>query len=120
MIFDQGSNLSAGERQLLSMTRILLKDPSILVLDEATSNIDPEIEQLIQSAIEKVLENRTCLIIAHRLDTLKHCDRIFVFKAGELIEEGHADQLLKNSDSYYKALMDSSNRQKNEQELSHS
>ena len=117
VIYDQGSNLSSGERQLLSLTRILLKNPSILVLDEATSNIDPTIEALIQTAIERLLENRTCLIIAHRLDTLKHCDRIFVFKAGQLVEEGHADELLKNKASYYRELIESAKRQNNEQKL---
>ncbi len=117
IIYDQGSNLSAGERQLLSLTRILLKNPSILVLDEATANIDPKIEKLIQKAIEKLLVGRTCLIIAHRLETLKHCDRIFVFKSGELIEEGKAVVLENTVGSYYRELILSAKRQEDGQEL---
>ena len=88
-ILDGGANLSVGERQLLALTRIFIKNPQILVLDEATANIDPFYEELIQGAVFKKMENKTCLIIAHRLDTLKQCDRILVFSDGRLIEEGH-------------------------------
>lgn len=110
-IYDQGANLSAGERQLLSLTRILIKNPSILILDEATANIDPEYERLVHEAVEKVMVGRTCFIIAHRLDTLKACDRILVFREGELAEAGPLNELLANPNSYYKQLYDNSKRQ---------
>lgn len=93
-ILDQGANLSAGEKQLISLTRVLLKNPRILVLDEATASIDPYYEELIHEAVDKIMKQRTCLMIAHRLDTLKSCDRIFVFKDGELVEHGSHTQLI--------------------------
>jgi ATP-binding cassette subfamily B multidrug efflux pump len=92
-ILEGGSNLSTGERQLLSLTRILLKNPSILILDEATANIDPGYEKIIHAAVDNVMEGRTCLMIAHRLDTLKSCDRILVFEKGEIVEEGSEEEL---------------------------
>lgn len=101
-ILEGGSNLSVGERQLISLTRVLLKNPSILILDEATANIDPFYEELISSAIMKVMKKRTCLIIAHRLDTLKECDRIFVFNQGELVEEGSLLELIQRKDYFYR------------------
>lgn len=94
-ILDQGANLSAGEKQLISLTRALLKDPKILVLDEATASIDPYYEQLIHQAVDKIMDGRTCLMIAHRLETLEDCDRIFVFKDGELAEKGSHQELIK-------------------------
>lgn len=100
-ILESGVNLSAGQRQLLSLTRVLLKNPSILILDEATANIDPLYEQLIHDAVMKIMVNRTCLIIAHRLDTLKQCDRIFVFNGGELVEEGRLDDLLSRENYFF-------------------
>jgi len=100
-ILEGGSNLSVGERQLVSLTRVLLKNPSILILDEATANIDPYYEELISSAIMKIMKSRTCLIIAHRLDTLKECDRIFVFNQGELVEEGSLIDLIEQKNYFY-------------------
>jgi ABC-type multidrug transport system fused ATPase/permease subunit len=110
-IYDQGANLSAGERQLLSLTRILIKNPSILVLDEATANIDPHYERLVHDAVEKIMVGRTCFIIAHRLDTLRACDRILVFRDGQLAEDGPLDALLSNPNSYYKQLYDNAKKQ---------
>jgi ATP-binding cassette subfamily B protein len=78
-----------------------LKNPSILILDEATANIDPYYEELISSAIMKIMKDRTCLIIAHRLDTLKECDRIFVFNQGELVEEGPLLDLIEQKNYFY-------------------
>lgn len=101
-ILEAGVNLSVGERQLLSLTRVLIKNPSILVLDEATANIDPHFEGIIQTAVDQMMKNRTCLIIAHRLDTLKSCDRIFVFHDGELVEVGSLTQLLEKKEYFYK------------------
>jgi ABC-type multidrug transport system fused ATPase/permease subunit len=100
-IYEGGSNLSVGERQLVSLTRVLLNNPSILILDEATANIDPYYEELISEAVMKMMKDRTCLIIAHRLDTLKECDRIFVFNQGELVEEGHLDYLIESKNFFY-------------------
>ncbi len=102
-VFDQGDNLSVGERQLVSITRTLLQDPKILILDEATSNIDPEMENLLQSAMKELASGRTTIIIAHRIHTLKDCDRLFVFKDGRIHSEGDHESLIKNS-AYYKEL----------------
>lgn len=101
-IYEGGTNLSAGERQLISLTRVLLKNPSILILDEATANIDPFFEEIIHQAVMKIMDNRTCLIIAHRLDTLKECDRIFVFNQGSLIEEGGLQELIDRKEYFYR------------------
>jgi len=92
-IYDAGANLSVGERQLLALTRVLIKNPSVLILDEATANIDPWFEKIIHLAVDRVMKGRTCLMIAHRLSTLDHCDRIFVFDSGQLIEQGTQNEL---------------------------
>lgn len=90
-----GANLSEGERQLLALARALIHNPhSILVLDEATSNIDTETEKYIQEGLEHILKNRTSLIIAHRLSTVRDADRILVMKAGQVVEDGTHDELL--------------------------
>lgn len=91
-LLDGGENLSMGERQLIAFTRMLIRDPRILILDEATANIDERCELLIQRAISEVLARRTCFIIAHRLSTILACDLILVFDKGEIVEQGrHAD-----------------------------
>lgn len=95
------SNISTGERQLLSFARILAHDPRIIIMDEATSNIDTETEQLIQHAVETVMENRTALVIAHRLSTIKNADRIIVLSQGELVEMGSHDELIAAEGIYY-------------------
>ncbi|HEX37653.1 MAG TPA: ABC transporter ATP-binding protein [Candidatus Cloacimonetes bacterium] len=99
---ERGSVLSAGQRQLLAFARVLVGDPSIFVLDEATSNIDTETEMLIQDALQKVMENRTSIIIAHRLSTIQHVDRIVVIHKGRIAEEGSHQELLKQRGIYYK------------------
>ena len=101
-VLENGANLSVGQRQLISLTRVLLKNPSILILDGATANIDPFYEQIIHDAVMKMMANRTCLIIAHRLETLKQCDRVFVFNQGQLVEEGSLDNLLSEGNYFYK------------------
>lgn len=101
-LLEGGSNLSVGQRQLVSLTRVLLKNPSILILDEATANIDPFYEEIIHQAVMSMMTNRTCLIIAHRLETLKQCDRVFVFNQGELVEEGPLSELLSQGNYFYK------------------
>ncbi|PIP91567.1 MAG: hypothetical protein COW01_07590 [Bdellovibrionales bacterium CG12_big_fil_rev_8_21_14_0_65_38_15] len=109
LILDNGANLSIGEKQLVSLTRILLRDPALLVLDEATANVDPAYEKIIQDALRVVMQGRTCLIIAHRLHTLEICDRILVFKNGELVESGDKDSLEKAGGAY-QALVDAALR----------
>lgn len=101
-ILEGGTNLSVGQRQLVSLTRVLLKNPSILVLDEATANIDPYYEEIIHEAVMKMMDGRTCLMIAHRLETLKQCDRILVFNQGELVEEGPLSELLTQGNYFYR------------------
>ncbi len=97
-----GSRLSVGQKQLVSFARAILADPKILVLDEATSSVDTETEQAIQVAISKLLEGRTSFIVAHRLSTIVHSDRILVLDAGKVIEEGTHRQLIKKQGAYYK------------------
>ncbi|HHS50213.1 MAG TPA: ABC transporter ATP-binding protein [candidate division Zixibacteria bacterium] len=101
-VTERGSTLSSGQRQLLAFARVLAFDPSILVLDEATSNIDTETEQLIQEALLKLIRNRTSIIIAHRLSTIQHVDRILVMHKGKLVEQGNHQQLLAHGGIYYK------------------
>ena len=95
------SNISTGQRQLLSFARILAHDPRIIIMDEATANIDTETERLIQRAVEAVMENRTALVIAHRLSTIKHADRILVLSEGRLVESGRHDELVRQQGLYY-------------------
>lgn len=101
-ILEGGSNLSIGERQLVALTRVLVRNPSVLVLDEATANIDPGYEEIIHDAVEKAMTGRTCLIIAHRLDTLKACDRILVFEKGRLVEDGPESELQAKKGHFYR------------------
>ncbi len=98
---ERGSVLSLGQRQLLSFARALLKNPSILVMDEATSSIDTETEQLIQDAVGKLMEGRTSIAIAHRLSTIQKADRIMVIHKGELVETGNHQELLQKEGLYY-------------------
>lgn len=91
---ERGAGLSVGQKQLISFARALAFDPTILILDEATSSIDTETEQLIQQAVERVMEKRTSLVVAHRLSTIQKCDRIMVFHHGELRESGTHNELL--------------------------
>jgi len=101
-ILEGGSNLSVGQRQLVSLTRVLLKNPSILILDEATANIDPFYEEIIHEAVMKMMNGRTCIMIAHRLETLKQCDRILVFNQGELVEQGTLPELIAQGNTFYR------------------
>ena len=97
-----GGKLSTGQKQLISFARAIIANPSIFVLDEATSSIDTETEQLIQNAINKVLEGRTSFIIAHRLSTIVSADRILVIKKGNVVEEGSHSELLRKRGYYYR------------------
>ena len=91
---ERGAGLSVGQKQLVSFARALAFDPTVLILDEATSSIDTETEQLIQQAVERVMEERTSMVVAHRLSTIQRCDRILVFHHGELRESGSHNELL--------------------------
>jgi ATP-binding cassette subfamily B protein len=99
---ERGSSLSLGQRQLLSFIRALLYDPSILILDEATSSVDTESEELIQEAIDKLIAGRSSIVIAHRLSTIRKADQIIVLDKGEIREIGTHDQLLAQGGFYAK------------------
>jgi ATP-binding cassette, subfamily B, multidrug efflux pump len=99
---ERGSNFSGGQKQLLSLARVLVYQPEILVMDEATSSIDTETEALIQDALEKVMQNRTCLLIAHRLSTIRNADRIIVLHHGEVREVGSHAELMEKQGIYYR------------------
>lgn len=115
-ILDGGANLSIGERQLLSLTRVLLRNPSILILDEATANIDPDYELIIKKAVDQIMDDRTCIIIAHRLDSLESCNEIFVFNKGKLVETGSNQELMKSKGHYYN--LQKANEKSDAEELS--
>lgn len=104
-----GDNLSTGERQLLSFARAMLYNPSILILDEATANIDTQTEQMIQRALQVASQNRTTFIVAHRLSTIKHANLIVVLDGGRIIESGTHDELIKLGGKYYEMYLSQSN-----------
>jgi ABC-type multidrug transport system fused ATPase/permease subunit len=97
---ERGANLSMGQRQLVALARVLLKDPAIFVLDEATASVDPFTEMQIQEGLEAIMRDRTAIVIAHRLSTVKHADRILVMDHGEIIEEGTHDELMARGGHY--------------------
>ena len=99
-IGEDGHKLSGGQRQRLAIARAVLKDAPILILDEATSNVDNETEAALQRSIEKISVDRTTLIIAHRLSTIRNADRIIVLDSGSISEEGTHDELINNSGIY--------------------
>ena len=103
---ERGIMLSSGQRQLIAFLRVYVSDPQILILDEATSSIDSKSEILIQNATEKLTKNRTSLIIAHRLATIKKANNIIVMDSGNIIEQGSHKELISNLDGYYKKLYD--------------
>ncbi|MFZ1311872.1 MAG: ABC transporter ATP-binding protein [Chitinophagaceae bacterium] len=104
-IGDRGSKLSGGERQRLTIARAVLKNPPILILDEATSSLDTESERLVQDAINNMMQNRTSIVIAHRLSTIRHADEIIVLQKGKIVERGNHEQLLAQN-GFYKKLVD--------------
>jgi len=101
-IFERGSNISAGQRQLIAFSRALATDPEILILDEATSSVDSETESIIQRSVQQLTSSRTSLIIAHRLSTIRNCSRILVLHNGRLVEQGSHEELLKQKGHYQK------------------
>lgn len=102
-VMEGGSNLSQGEKQLISFARAYIRNPKILILDEATSNIDTETEAIIQQGIDKLKENRTTFIIAHRLSTIKDVDNIIVLSYGNIVEMGDHNKLMAST-GYYKEM----------------
>lgn len=106
VVGERGHTLSGGERQRVSIARAVLHDPRILILDEATSSVDTETERKIQEALERLVEGRTVIAIAHRLSTLRKADRLFVMQEGKLVEQGHHTELLANPGGVYRRLHD--------------
>jgi ABC-type multidrug transport system fused ATPase/permease subunit len=105
VVGERGVKLSGGQRQRIAIARAILKNPSILILDEATSSLDAESEFLVQEALQKLMENRTSIIIAHRLSTIKKADRIFVIKDGKLAETGTHAELTSIDNGIYNILL---------------
>ena len=98
---EDGGNISVGQRQLLNISRVILNDPDILILDEATSNVDTRTEVHVQDAMNKLLDGRTSFVIAHRLSTIHNADKIVVINHGEIVEQGNHDELIANKGMYY-------------------
>ncbi|WP_034469039.1 peptidase domain-containing ABC transporter [Butyrivibrio sp. AE2005] len=107
MLDENGANLSGGQRQRIAIARAMLKKPDILILDEATSNLDAVTEKAIQETINAYSQGMTTIIIAHRLSTIRSCDRIFVMEKGKIVEENTHDELMKVKNGYYRTLQES-------------
>ncbi len=101
VLTEDGVNISKGQKQLLTIARAMLNDASMLILDEATSNVDTRTEKKIQAAMEKLMENKTCFIIAHRLSTIQHADEIIVVNDGRIVEKGRHEELMEKRGAYY-------------------
>ena len=106
LVGERGIQLSGGQRQRVAIARAILKDPTVLILDEATSSLDSESERLVQDALEKLMQGRTSLIIAHRLSTIRKADNILVLDQGRVKEQGTHDQLMKIENGTYRNLTD--------------
>lgn len=106
ILTDEGTNISKGQKQMLTIARAMLLDAKMLILDEATSNVDTRTEMLIQDAMAKLMKDKTCFIIAHRLSTIRNADHILVVKDGNIVEQGNHDELM-DKDGYYKQIYDS-------------
>ncbi|MDG2455923.1 MAG: ATP-binding cassette domain-containing protein, partial [Bacteroidia bacterium] len=99
-VMERGSSLSVGERQLISFVRAMAADPGVLILDEATSSVDFETEELIQKATKKLMKGRTSIVIAHRLSTIREADTILVLDKGRVVEQGSHEELLQKEGAY--------------------
>ena len=104
LIGERGQKLSGGQKQRLAIARAILKNPDILIFDEANSALDNETEQLIQIALNEIAKDRTTIVIAHRLSTIRNADHIIVLSNSKIIEEGTHNQLIKNQNGYYSSL----------------
>ncbi len=102
LVGERGVKLSGGQRQRIAIARALLRNPRLLILDEATSSLDNESEHLVQQALERLLKDRTTLVIAHRLSTVQNADKIVVIEKGRVIEEGKHEDLLAREGAYYR------------------
>ena len=102
LINEESNNISQGEKQLLTIARAVLKDPRILILDEATSAVDTRLERMLQEAMQKVMKGRTSFVIAHRLSTIRNADLILVVENGDIIEQGTHEELLQKNGAYHK------------------
>lgn len=101
ILTDDGTNISKGQKQLLTIARAMLLDARMLILDEATSNVDTRTEIQIQEAMRKLMEGKTCFVIAHRLSTIRNADLILVIKQGEVVEKGNHEELMRAEGEYY-------------------
>lgn len=102
---ERGVKLSGGQRQRIAIARAILKDPAILILDEATSSLDAESEFLVQEALDELMGGRTTIIIAHRLATIRKVDKIYVLSDGEIVEQGQHEQLVQDGEGFYAHLV---------------
>jgi subfamily B ATP-binding cassette protein MsbA len=109
VIGDKGIKLSGGQRQRIAIARELFKEPEIMIFDEATSSLDTESEQLIQQSINSLKGERTIVIIAHRLSTVRKCDYIYVLKEGRIVDEGSFDELCKDKNSIFSKMCQAQN-----------
>jgi subfamily B ATP-binding cassette protein MsbA len=117
LVGERGVKLSGGQRQRIAIARAILRNPRLLILDEATSSLDNESEHLVQQALERLMKNRTTIVIAHRLSTIQNADKIIVIERGRIIEEGKHEELLTKNGAYYRLYMRTFEEQDGEEEV---